>query len=397
MKKIWLPALFLVALAPPVRCQGTLDTLLAVIAGNNKQIRADLQQIEAKKREFKTNLAPYNPRVVYDYLNGSPAEAGNQIEFSITQSLDFPTAYGARRELSQELTRQADFQALSAIQDVLLEAVRTGIELVYYNRLQAHLSQRRLSTEKWLLDFRTRLEKGEGNVMDVNKARLQLLEINAEFQQNHSAINQLNQKLTELNGGIPVILQDTVYPASEAPASFEALFEEAISSDPARRFLEADRQIGSRLVALQRSLALPKLEAGYRYQTILGQTFNGVSVGLTLPLWENNNKVEAQRENLAYAELNIERYTTANQFSLRRSYEKFANLKISLDEYRSVFGTINTLNLLDKSLALGHISTIEYFLEVRYHYDALRYFLALERDYHQTLAELLKHRLIDDI
>ncbi|MFT4545143.1 MAG: cobalt-zinc-cadmium efflux system outer membrane protein, partial [Bacteroidia bacterium] len=53
-----------------------------------------------------------------------------------------------------------------------------------------------------MLDFEKRLEKGDGNVMDVNKARLQLLDAKKRVTENETAISTLNTKLVELNGGI---------------------------------------------------------------------------------------------------------------------------------------------------------------------------------------------------
>src|SRR5690606_19279545 len=146
-------------------------------------------------------LTLYNPQVDFDYLNGSPAGAGNQADFAVTQSFDFPTAYRKKKQLADEQMEQANFQLMSTRQDILLEAKLLCFELVYRNKFQIEIIKRKQDTEKWLADFQMRLDKGEGNILDVNKARLQLIEINAGFQENISEINQLNQKLTELNGG----------------------------------------------------------------------------------------------------------------------------------------------------------------------------------------------------
>jgi cobalt-zinc-cadmium efflux system outer membrane protein len=83
--------------------------------------------------------------------------------------------------------------------------------LIYRNKLNSELTTRKQNTEKWLTAFQKSLEKGQGNIMDVNKAKLQLIEINASFQENLSISNQLNQKLTELNGGVPIQFSDTAY------------------------------------------------------------------------------------------------------------------------------------------------------------------------------------------
>lgn len=212
--------------------QTKVDSVLSSISANNKTILANEQFWEAEKLQYKVGLSPYNPKVDYDYLNGSPATAGNQTEFAVTQSFDFPTAYGKKKQLSNDQIAKAEFQLVATRQEILLQARNVALELIYRNKLQEELMIRKQNTEKWLSNFQTRLDKGDGNILDVNKAKLQLIQINSEFQENISAINQLNQKLTELNGGISIILTDTDYPQQSEMPSFAALENEIEAANP---------------------------------------------------------------------------------------------------------------------------------------------------------------------
>lgn len=393
MKKTLYIVLPLLAFSLNANAQSTIDSVLSTIATNNKTIQANVQFWEAKKMEFKTGLTPYNPKVDYDYLNGSPVGAGNQTDFAVTQSFDFPTAYRKKKQLSNEQIEQAEFQLISTRQDILLEAKLICIELVYRNKFQAEIIKRKQNTEKWLADFQTRLDKGEGNILDVNKARLQLIEINASFQENTSAINQLNQKLTDLNGGNLIAFTETVYLELPTLPTFEVLETEIEAYDPVRKYLEQQKVIGQKQVELSRAISLPKLETGYHYQALLGQRFSGIHFGITLPLWENQNKVKAQQANVAFNDLNLLDHKNEHYYDIRQKYEKQNNLGITLTEYETLFATLNNVELLDKSLTLGQISTIEYFLEMTYYYDALKNYLRTEKEFHQTIAELYKYQL----
>jgi hypothetical protein len=66
--------------------QSTIENALTEIAKNNKTIQANTQYWNAQKVQYKTGNSLYNPTVEYDYLKGSPANAGNQTDFTITQS-----------------------------------------------------------------------------------------------------------------------------------------------------------------------------------------------------------------------------------------------------------------------------------------------------------------------
>jgi outer membrane protein, heavy metal efflux system len=393
MKKSLYIILPLLILSVNIKAQTTVDSVLSNIAKNNKAILANVQYWEAKKLEYKTGLTPYNPKVDYDYLNGSPANAGNQTDFAVTQSFDFPTAYSKKIQLSNEQIKLTEFLMISTRQNVLLEAKLICIELFYRNKLQAELIKRKQNTEKWLTAFQIKLDKGEGNILDVNKAKLQLIEINAAFQENLSTINQLNQKLTELNGGIVLEFTDTVYSPLPSIPTFDSLETEIVANDPVRKYLEQEKVIGQKEVELSKAMSLPKLETGYHYQAILGQTFQGIHFGLTIPLWENKNKVKAQQANLAFYDFNLQDHFNEHYFDIKQKYEKQSNLKITLTEYDTLFASLNNVELLDKSLSLGQISTIEYFVEMTYYYDALNNYLKTQKEYYQTIAELFKYQL----
>lgn len=373
--------------------QTTIDSVLENIEKNNKTIVVNTRYWEVKKLEYQIGLTPYDPKVDYDYLIGTPANAGNQTDFAITQTFDFPTAYARKKKLSNELIKQAEFHLSTNRQKVLLEAKLICIELIYRNKLNYELTIRKQNTEKWLAAFQKSLEKGQGNIMDVNKAKLQRIEIEAAAQENLSIINQLGQKLTELNGGVPIKFSDTAYSSSEFISDFETLEQEIKAKDPVRKYLEQEKVIGQHEVSLSKSLSLPKFDAGYRYQTILGQQFNGVHLGLTLPLWENKNKVNTQQAELILNEANLQDYTNEHYYNIRQKYERMTNLKITLAEYETLFSSLNNVELLDKSLFLGHISTIEYFMEMTYYYEALRNYLQTEMEYHKVVTELYRYRL----
>jgi outer membrane protein, heavy metal efflux system len=393
MKKIVYILLPLFIFVMEVNGQMPIDSVLVTIAKNNKTIITHTKYWEAKNLEYQTGLTPYNPKVGFDYLIGTPSDAGNEIDFTVTQSFDFPTVYSKKKQLSKEQIKQKEFHLNANRQDVLLEAKLICIELIYRNKLNSELTIRMQNTEKWLSAFQRSLEKGEGNIMDVNKAKLQLIEIKASFQENLSIRNQLNQRLTELNGGMPIQFSDTSYTSPSILPEFETLWNEIESQDPVRNYLEQEKVIGQNEIALSKSLTLPKIEAGYRHQAILGQRFNGVHFGFSIPLWENKNKVKTKQAELILNEANLQEYITGHYYSLKQKYERMNNLKATLDEYQTLFSSLNNVELLDKSLSLGQISTIEYFIEMTYYYEALKNYLKREMEYNKVVAELYKFQL----
>lgn len=393
MKKFSSLILLIYAIVVPALAQMSIEDILVEIEKNNKTLQANAQNTEAQKLAFKSNNPLYNPNVSYDFMYGFPLSAGNQTDFLVNQAFDFPTSYGKRKQLSEGRVSQSDFQFNAGRQEILFEAQSTCIEMVYRNKLKSRLEERKAFTESLLANFEKRLNTGEGNILDVNKARLQLIEINKDCMLNLSQVNQLTQKLTGLNGGIEISFNSTSYPQIDSIADFEELFIEIQAKDPTLKFIEMDIASAQKQLELSKALALPKLEAGYRSQAILGQRFNGFHMGTTIPLWENKYKVRQSQAELSTSGLKVIQYQNDKYATSRQLFEKYGKLSVTLNEYKTVLSALDSKDYLDKALAVGHISTIEYFLESNYYYMAYNNYLQTEFEYYATIAEILKFRL----
>ena len=373
--------------------QSTIENALTEIAKNNKTIQANTQYWNAQKVQYKTGNSLYNPTVEYDYLKGSPANAGNQTDFTITQSFDFPTVYGKKNALASQLDIQADLQLKASNQELLLEAKKICIELVYRNKLQIPLSKRKEATEKWLAHFNKKLETGDGTILDVNKAEIQLLEIKKQFQDNASAIIRLNAQLTSLNGGTAIPLTDVVYFDIPAIPDFETLEKEIEAQDYSRKTLEQEKVIAQKQIDVSKALTLPKMEVGYHYQGILGQTYNGVHTGISLPLWESRNTVKLQKAKMSFAESALTDHINEHYHEIKQLYGRYESLKSIMEDYQKINNSVEPIRLLDKALAAGQISVLEYFVELNYYSTTFNSYLEIEKEYYEVVASLLKYKL----
>jgi outer membrane protein TolC len=394
MKIKILTAICMSIFAVQVQAQTGLETVLSDIAKNNKTLQTQAKYWDAQKLQYNTGITLYDPVVSYDYMRGNPnAIAGNQTDITVVQRFDFPTVYGKRRKLADEQSKQADFTLTANRQQILLEAKKAYIELVYLNKLKGKIEERKTKIEKFLNDFQTKLDKGEGNVLDVNKAKLQLIEINKDYQLNISTINQLIQKLTELNGGIEIAFTETDYPDYPPVPLFEELEKEIENIDPVRKYLEQQKVIAQKQIEVTKAMTLPKLDAGYHYQGILGQNFHGARIGVSIPLWENKNRVKQSQAELSVADVQLDEHINEHYYDIKQLYEKYINLQKTVEDYQNVLSNINSVQLLDKALRFGEITTIQYFLEVSYFYTATNNFLLAEKEYNEVIAELYRYQL----
>jgi outer membrane protein TolC len=380
-------------MAARAQAQQAVSQVLLQVAANNKTLQAAGRYRDAQKLEYRTGLNPEDPLVEYDYLNGSPVDAGNQIEFSVTQRIDFPTAYGRRKRVSALQTGQADNRLAAQRQDILLEAKQTALQLIYLNKQAAELKKRHEAIDELYQRFQKSTRAGEGNALDENKARVRLLGIRTSLQANEAARRKMAEKLTGLNSGQPISLADTVFASLPAIPDFETLVSLVEATDPRLKVLGQQLTIEEERVGLSRALALPKLQGGYRYQGILGQTYQGIHLGVSVPLWERRNTVKTQQAFSQYAQAKLEAERVAHRQEVKQFYEEYQVLQAALQDYQALLGKADNLRLLEKALRFGEISAVEYFMELSFYYDAYDKYLQLEVESQQAAAQLLKYSL----
>ena len=77
----------------------------------------------------------------------------------------------------------------------------------------------------------------------------------------------------------------------------------------------------------------------------------------------------------------------------KEQYDHLAVRQKALNDYKSLFASLNSEYLLSKALQLGQITIIQYFQEESYYFSALDKYLQLELEYHRAIARLYKFQL----
>jgi outer membrane protein TolC len=373
--------------------QTDVDKVLSQVEINNKSIQSNKKYWEAKRAEYKIGLTPYDPQAEFDYLFGSPAAAGNQKDFSLTQRLDFPTVYKRKRNLSTVQIAQTELNQAVFRQDVLLEAKLIALQIIYLNKKIAELNKRQATTLQLVTDYQKKLDKGDVIILDVNKAKLQLLNIQHEAVLTQNERQVAHTKLSALNGGTHFEIKDTLYPAIPFIPDFETLDSMIEANDPIIKVYEQEIKIQQQNVSLQKALNLPKIEAGYHSQGILGQSYKGIHAGISIPLWENKNKLKAAQANVDYATSNVETHILEHKLENKGYYDQLDIRAKAMEEYKTLLMSLNNTALLSKALRLGQITVIQYFQDESYYYAAYDKFLQMELEYNQAVARLFKFML----
>jgi len=78
-------------------------------------------------------------------------------------------------------TGQLVYGSRSLRQDVLLEAKLIGIQLIYLNKRRTELTRRLAAAQQFLADYQKKYDARDATALDLNKARHQLVNLQAEL------------------------------------------------------------------------------------------------------------------------------------------------------------------------------------------------------------------------
>jgi hypothetical protein len=367
--------------------------VLEQIERNNTVLSALRKQAAAEKEGNKTGIYPENPEVEFHYLRGNRPETGDRIDFSATQRFDFPTAYYYRKKISGAQDRQVDLRYRIERKNILLEAQQIHIRLIYQSALFREWEERLDHARRTAQAYQARFDQGDVSAVDLNKANFNLLNIQKEYDATLTEKEFLLSELIRMNGGISLDEPFAELSPAMLPGDFEEWYAGQESKNFLLQYLEGETGVSREKEKLQRSLNLPKISAGYMSEKVLTEQFQGITLGVSLPLWENKNTVKRiKAQTLANRETEADvriRYRNESE----ALYRKAVRLQKMANDFKQNKQTDNTAALLKKALDAGEISLINYLLELGVYYDWANNRLETERDLQLTVAELTQWEL----
>jgi outer membrane protein TolC len=371
-----------------VSAQGSVDRIISEVEKNNTGLSALRSKAEAQKLGNKTGIYLKNPEIGFNYMWGSPTLIGNRTDMSFDQTFDFPTAYRYKGQIAAGRNEQVDMDYQQARFSLIQQVRQLCIDLAYTSSMQVEYIKRMENAQSIANSYQAKFDQGDAGIIDLNKARLNLLSIKKEAESNSIGQQALLAELASLNGGTPVQWSETTYPAREIPADFEQWYQKAESANPMLVWLKKEIEISGQQEKLQLALGLPKFSAGYLSEKIVGEHFQGVTLGMSLPLWENKNAVkQAKAQSLAVQDTQRDRKLMFyNQ--LKMYHAKAVSLHNSVGDYQLALKNIDNGVYLKKALEAGEISLIDYILELSLYYEGQTRLLAAERDLNRVIAEL---------
>lgn len=369
-----------------------IDEVLRNIERNNKELQASAKDAEAARMEVQTQNNLEDPSVEYSPFYTKGISGMSSSELVVSQSFDFPTLYAARHSSGKLQKEVVDRQYQVERRELLLSAKNLCLDLIMLNKQQAMLSLRKKNAGDLLTLFDERLKQGDAGVLDINKIKMELMNVQTEVAQNNAAHRTALQKLLAMNGNLPIEFSASEYPQAKVPADYNELYDEVVATDATLQMADASARAAEKNVAVQRQNWLPKLEVGYRRNTSIDEKSNGFLIGGSLPLFSNRKKNKIARAQAVSARLRLDDVRLQTEADVQSRYNELRQLDEAMRAYDVTLMT-NNLSLLKEAVTEGQISVIDYYTEADNVYNKLMAYYEVENRYQKLLAEIYKNRL----
>jgi outer membrane protein TolC len=371
--------------------QNNIDIVLAEVEKNNTTLSYIRKNSDAEKIGNKTGLVPQNPEVEFNYLWGNPSDMGNRTDFSIMQSFDFPTAYSYKNQISNLKNEQAELEYQKQRKEILLQTRLVCIELIYLNALKSALNDRLKNATQIGNAYKSKFNMGDASILEYNKAQVNLLNITKEAETNEIERKALLSELERLNGGVAIGFNESVFVQPTITPDFEQWYAQCEQGNLVLQWIKQEIGVSQKQQQLSTAQSLPKFNAGYMSENVVGQKFQGISVGVSIPLWENKNTVKyAKAKTIAIQSMEADaKLQFYNQ--MKSLHSKVVSLQSSVTDYRKSLDAYNNASLLQKALDKGEISLSEYIFELSLYYESINKLLEMEQNRSKTYAELNRY------
>lgn len=391
MRKQYMIGVVGLFLAGSLQAQNIADVLQS-IERNNKELQAQLQLTEAAKMEVQTQNSLSDPTIDYSPFFAKGVDGVASSELVVSQEFDFPTLYAARRQSGKLQQEVLDRQQQAVRRSILLDAKNLCLDLIRLNQEKALLDARKKNADELLTLFEKRLQEGDAGILEVNKIKMERMNVQTEVTQNNAAHRAALQSLLAMNGNLPLEFTADTYPQIEKISDYNALYDEIMLTDADLLASDAAARAAAKEVSVNKQNWLPKLSVGYRRNTSLDEKSNGFLIGGSIPLFSNRKKVKIARAQEVGARLQLDNARLQAEATVQSRYNEVLQLQEAMKAY-DVPLMHETLDMLKQAVMAGQLSIIEYYVEVDGVYRNLQAYIQIENQYQKLMADIYKNRL----
>lgn len=391
MKRLHIIYTLALAILPlSLTAENSFDSVVSEILSNNPTLASRRAAVEAETMTIKAENNLSDPEVEFEHQWGT-RDVGNKWSVSVSQSFDWPGVYRSRAKVSDAqsqafrllyLAEESDLRL--RVQSTLADYIAARNQLALATEISDNLA---IIADKIALAF----EHGEATILDRRKIDFERVDAANKADAARSLVESLKYELLTLNGGKHIALDElNDFPAISFKSE-EYYLDRHETSDPALLAETYLTEAAQQSVSAASRSALPGFSLGYIHNVELGDHFNGLKVGVTLPIFSNRHRKAAAVEEARARAISADQTALTVHNRVLADYARARVLANRLSDYDSLFPdgqSSDYLELLRKSYEGGQMSLIVYLYEINYYTEARSRLIDLKLEHTTTLLSL---------
>jgi len=366
----------------------SFDDMVERIVDASPTLASENAAMQAELSITKSENVLSDPEVEFERL-WNAAGGENRWGAGISQAFAWPGSYSARSkmiaalEAAQAARRAGNRAAMrTSAASLLIEIIATQKEIAILKEINSSIEQLHNNTL-------TAWNNGEVTILDVNKIKIERARSSARLETANNALHALEAELNSLagNSGTSVVVPSDIEFPLPTLRPYQA-YSDALEASPQYAETVLMQEVARHNTALAKADRLPGFSIGYNHAYEDGTHFNGLSVGIALPLWSRRHKILAATSSAMAADYDAIARHTELKAKLKADYANAQAVRAQMDAFGPVVEGTNNLQLLRKAYDGGELSLLNYIQEVNYFLEARLDYLALTKEYATLLTRL---------
>lgn len=374
----------LAATAPTaLTAQTGMDAAVETVLANNAALKAIRHEADAAKAEARAQGALPDPQVTFGYL------WSDRKDVSVSQTLDWATLTGRRRAAIGAADTLAEATYEAAKRETALKARLAYIGVVKGKALTSLLAARMSRAYDMAAIARKRLAAGAGRQADVASTAAARAKALSELAKAQADLDMSVAVLTALNGGERLDVADTSFAGGPAIyGDFETWIASKGGTLADERTSQAEARQAQAEASVSRAETMPQVTVGFMGEFTPADSYKGVTVGVSVPLWSARKRNRQTELTLRAANQRHEATVAQARAEAAALFAKTLALGYVATELREALEAGDSRGLFVKAVEQGEMSAAEAIVAEEVYYSAAVEAIEAEAAYKSSLAEL---------
>ena len=363
---------FLLAASSFVNAQKslTLNEAIEIALKNNTSVRNERLQNEYQLRLSKSAINIPQAGLGFEY--GQFNSINNDVKWSVSQSLSFPTVYAKQKSVLKETYNSGMLNLVLKEAELRKQVSEVFFRQLYLQQKEAILLQTDSIYSGFLSKAELRFEKGESGALEKIMAESQRSQVGMQLKQ-----LQLDKEMLALRFQL-LLNVDSVLVPSPVNTKLELAVTpdtSAIRKHPSILVLDQQKKISLAQVKLERSRLMPDLLVGYNWMSIEGlgpdnvvydnsPNFKSAQFGIGVPLFfgSQKGKVKAAKYLEVIAENNYQTglISFRNELLAASKEYELKNSNVNYFESKGLQNAMDMKNIASAKFVNGEINFLEW-------------------------------------